>query len=48
MINLDKIDKSVINKVKLSEAGNDYDFWIKQSHEFRLITLEKIREEYNR
>lgn len=48
MTNQDKIDKTVVKKVKISEAKNDFDFWCQQSYEFRLETLAKIREEYNR
>ena len=38
---------SKIRKFKLGEEPNDFAFWQAQPVEFRLSTLESIREEYN-
>lgn len=43
-----RVDRTVIRKVKIYEKKNDFDFWQKQPYEYRLETLENIREEYNR
>ena len=43
-----KVDRNVIRKVNINENKNDFDFWQNQPFEFRLETLEIIREEYNR
>ena len=42
-----RVDRSVIKKVKLQELESDLNFWQSQPFEFRLETLENIREEYN-
>jgi len=42
-----KVDRTVVNKVKISEAKNDFQFWQSQPIGFRLETLENIREEYH-
>ena len=42
------MDKTVINKGKLKEQGNDFLFWQSQSYESRLSAIEEIRNEYNR
>ena len=41
------MDKTKVKIISLKDKANDYEFWCKQSYEFRLQTLEKIREEYN-
>jgi hypothetical protein len=41
------MDKTFFRVGKLSEQGNDFDFWQTQSYEKRLATLEAIRREYN-
>ena len=41
------MDKTAINIIRLKDKKNDYVYWTKQSHEFRLLTLEQIRQEYN-
>ena len=43
-----KVDRNVINKVNINETSNDFTFWQSQTIEYRLETLENIREEYNR
>lgn len=42
-----KVDRKVIKKVKINEFKNDFNFWQNQPVEYRLGTLEDIREEYN-
>ncbi len=42
-----KVDRSVIRKLKINERQNDFNYWQSQPFEYRLETLEKIREEYN-
>ena len=37
----------VYKKVKFNEQGTDYAYWLTQSPEKRLLTLEQIRQEYN-
>lgn len=41
------MDKTVINIIHLKDRTNDYNFWSKKSYEFRLFTLEQIRQEFN-
>jgi len=41
------VNKSIINKVKLTEDKSDYRYWANQSVEARLNALESLREEYN-
>ena len=43
-----KVDRNVIHKVKINDRKNDFSFWQTQPFEYRLETLENIREEYNR
>ena len=43
-----KVDRTVIRKVNIYENKNDFNFWQTQPFEYRLETLENIREEYNR
>ncbi len=43
-----KVDRNIIKKVNINENKNDFKFWQTQPFEYRLETLEKIREEYNR
>ena len=42
------LQRSIVQKIKLGEEPSDYAFWKSQPIEFRLNTLESIREEYNR
>jgi hypothetical protein len=42
-----RMDKSFVKKGKLTEQGNDFDFWQTQPYEKRLATIEAIRKEYN-
>jgi hypothetical protein len=48
MDKFEKVDRSAIKKVNINEAESDFNFWQSQSFEYRLETLENIREEYNR
>ena len=48
MIELNKVDRTVIRKTKIGESKNDFQFWQQQSFLDRLRTLESIRQEYNR
>ncbi len=41
------VNRSIVKKIKLSEDGNDYSYWAKQSTEARLDALESLREEFN-
>jgi len=41
------MDKTVIKKVELRNAKNDFEFWQSQPFEKRLEVLEQIRQEYN-
>ncbi len=41
------VNKSIIKKIKLSEEKSDYKYWLTQSIETRLSTLEMLREEFN-
>ena len=45
MRDLDRVDRTKIKKVKIFDIKNDFEFWQKQSFEFRLKTLELIRED---
>ena len=45
---LSKVDRGVIKKVNINDKNSDFDFWQNQPYEYRLQTLEDIREEYNR
>ncbi len=40
------MDKTVINKIKLKDLKNDFEYWQKQPISSRLAALQKIREEY--
>ncbi len=42
-----RMDKSFVRKGKLTEQGNDFDFWQAQPYEKRLAAMEAIRKEYN-
>jgi hypothetical protein len=42
-----RMDKTFFRVGKLTEQGNDFDFWQGQSYEKRLATVEAIRTEYN-
>jgi len=42
------VDRTIIRKVKINEDKNDFNYWQTRSFEFRLETLENIRQEYNR
>ena len=48
MNEVDKVDRTAIKKVKIGDPKNDFSFWQKQPFQYRLETLESIREEYNR
>jgi hypothetical protein len=37
----------VVNKIKLKEQKNDFDYWQNQSYATRLKALEEIRQEYH-
>lgn len=37
-----------VKKIKLKESNNDFNYWQTKSYEERLITLEEIRQEFNR
>jgi len=41
------VNRSIINKVKITEEKSDYSYWLNQPVEARLEALESIREEYN-
>ena len=41
------VNRTSVRKIKLSDEGNDYGYWIEQSAEARLDALESIREEFN-
>ena len=43
----EQIDRSILENIYLKHRINDYEYWRKQSYEFRLSTLEQIRQEYN-
>lgn len=42
------VDRTTTEKIDISDAKTDFDFWQRQSYEYRLETLESIRQEYNR
>lgn len=42
------VDRNVVRKVNINENKNDLEFWQSQPFEYRLETLESVREEYNR
>jgi len=44
---INRIDKTVVRKVRKQEASGDFAFWQTRSFEERLATLETIRQEYN-
>ena len=48
MNDLEKVDRNAVRIVDISAKKNDFQFWQNQSYEFRLQTLEAIREEYHR
>lgn len=48
MNKLSRVDRTVVNKIKITDAQNDFQYWQSQTYEFRLETLEIIRQEYNR
>ena len=41
------VNRSTVKKIKLTEERSDYSYWVNQSAEARLDTLESIREEFN-
>ena len=43
----EKVEKTV-RIMKISEQGNDFNYWQNQSPELRLAALEQIRQEYHR
>lgn len=45
---LNKVNRSIIKKVKIIDAKNDFEFWQNQPYEVRLAALENIRQEYIR
>jgi hypothetical protein len=45
---LTTLDKKIVRKIKRGQLTNDFSFWKNQSYEFRLATLEQIRNEYNK
>ena len=42
-----KLNKNIIQKIKLTDKKTDFAYWQTQSFESRLEALETIREEYN-
>jgi hypothetical protein len=42
------MDKTQVRKGKIEDQGNDFEYWQTKSFYERLLTLEQIREEYNR
>ncbi len=48
MTEFDKVDRTVMRKVKIGGPKNDFHFWQQQSFQDRLRTLESIRQEYHR
>ena len=44
----EKVNRNVIRKANIGDSHNDFAFWQAQPVEYRLETLETIREEYNR
>ncbi len=41
------VNRSIAKKIKLTEEGSDYSYWINQPVEARLNALESLREEFN-
>ncbi len=41
------VNRSIAKKIKLTEEGSDYSYWVNQSIEARLDALESLREEFN-
>ena len=41
------VNRSIAQKIKLSEERSDYSYWVNQSVEARLDALESLREEFN-
>ena len=41
------VNRSIAKKIKLTEEGSDYSYWVNQSIETRLDALESLREEFN-
>ena len=41
------VDRSIVNKIKLTEERSDYSYWVNQSIEARLDALESLREDFN-
>jgi len=41
------VNRSIVRKIKLTEAKSDYGYWVNQTVEARLEALESLREEYN-
>jgi len=41
------VNRTIVNKIKLSEDKSDRSYWMDQPVEARLNALESIREEYN-
>ncbi len=41
------VNRSIVNKIKLTEKRSDYSYWVNQSIEARLDALESLREEFN-
>lgn len=46
-VSTSEMDKTFVRKGKLSEQGNDFEFWQTQPYKVRLATVEQIRQEYN-
>lgn len=44
---MEKVDRTVIHKVKLKDAQSDFAYWQSRPYQERLEALEKIRQEYN-
>lgn len=38
---------AVVTRVALDNQSNDFDFWQKQTYQFRLAALEEIRRDYH-
>ncbi|MFV1976500.1 MAG: toxin secretion, membrane fusion protein [Candidatus Scalindua sp.] len=41
------VNRTIAKKIKLTEEGSDYSYWVNQSFEARLDALESLREEFN-
>ena len=46
--NSQRVDRTIVRKVKRNEANSDFEYWQSQSFEKRLEALETIRQEYHR